>query len=175
MVSSLLGATAQSAHHCEIAFRFIDALLNSVGTEVEKLSSAKLGGTVISDAGQELGRLVEMTVVESITASQENLGTWTRAREQGQGQPAFESRSPIAVERKANSNDALASAFSMLSTALKTCPTFTFFLPAALGVDREEDTLLRRAIDAAACSLNDGNTDLVKSCICFLVSLVSVN
>ena len=134
---------------------------------------ASLAGNPITEPDQKLGEMFENQVLVTIASVQDILGNaWTCASEQGNGQDARESvPTPPRVDPP-KSNEALGCMLTFSTKAVETCPVFLFQLPSAPDKDRDEDKLLRRAVDSAVVALNDTDPEIVESSIVFLMALV---
>ena len=127
-----------------------------------------------AERGREVGKCLETLLLETVAAINSMLGaTWTSSQRQGQGQPAFESKSePVNHDSRQTSNRALASMFFLLKTCAERCPVFLLHLAAAPGEDRNEDLLLRRALESAVTSLLEPEASTSKSASVFLQATV---
>lgn len=158
----------------EVALHFLRFFVETFGLEIEGTVLEQVKGSSSSGRGQELSHILEGSLVETVTAAQRYLGkTWTSPREQGQGQPPFEVKPPPVLEVENRSSDALPSTLVLLTKCLELCPTFLLRLPAELGTKREDDTVLRRAVDSATSSLSDDDLEVMRSSIRFLQVFVS--
>jgi len=173
IATAVLEKASDSRAHFEVAFVFVGNFVTAYGADVETGALATLAGTSVQDHIKELGRLLESLILGTVAAVQENLGNvWTSPSEQGNGEEAFE-RKPSPVKRPhMKSNESLAGILLFLTKALGVCPVFLLHLPAGPGKDREDDKLLRRAVDSAVVSLNDDDPEIVRNSIAFLEALV---
>lgn len=175
MTTAVLKKTSSSRAHFEVAFEFVGNFVTTYGEDVEKGALATLSGSLLHDNVRELGRLLEKLILDTVAAVQENLGNvWTSPMsEQGMGEDAFE-RKPSPVRKpQMKSNESLAGILCFLKKAMGVCPVFLLHLPASPGKDREDDMLLRRAVDSAVVSLNDSDPEIARNSIAFLEALVS--
>ena len=123
---------------------------------------------------REIFRLAEGLFLSAIEYARPALGEdWTRPAEQGQGQPPFESRNVPTRKLSEATKDCLAALLPLLRTCLDLSPVFLSYLPARPGVDREQDMLLRRAVNSTVGSLNEADSDLTISAINLLETMVS--
>ena len=161
-------------HRFDVAFQFLGSFTEVHGADVERATLETLVGGTRNSRAQELGRILERNLVGTVTAAQKLLGeAWTRPREQGQGQPAFEVKPPSPSKEPKVFNDALANCLSMLTVSLRVSPVFLVHLPAENGMQREKDTILRRAVDSATSALGDEEVEVVRSAVQFLKAFVS--
>jgi hypothetical protein len=110
----------------------------------------------------------------TIAATQASLGSvWTSPKEQEEGQSAFESKPFPAPKPGSISDESLGGMLSLTRKGLEQCPAFFLQLPAGRGIDRGDDTLLRRAVTSAVASLNDTDPDIVLNAIMLLNAMVS--
>lgn len=148
--------------------------MKTYGEGIESGALAALSGSTLSDQVREVGRLLEELLLNTVAAVQESLGdVWTSPREQGQGQAAFESKPPApAPKAPPKSNELLGGLLSLLAKCLNICPLFLLHVPAAPGVNRDSDLLLRRAVDSAVSCLDDVDPETTRCAIHFLHEMV---
>ena len=178
VAASILQTSAESAatQQTEILLHFLGAIVDIYGESVvERAALAKLDGSVVDNRGQEIGFLLEEMLAQVVSSLQDSLGiVWTGPKEQGQGQPAFESRSPPTPKSDSScSTDSLASTLNLLRKCLENCPVFLLHVPTVSGMEGEENKIIRRAVDSAANSLFADDPDLSLSSIQFLQTVVS--
>jgi hypothetical protein len=176
LASSILRKTSVSKTHCEVVSGFVCKFLVAHGNTVEKVASASQNGSSVRDSDREVAELLEELMSSTVAAVQESLGSiWICRSEQGNGQDAFESK-PLPVQKpQAKSNESLAGILSFLQQALVSCPIFLLHIPAAPGNGRDDNKLLRKAIDAAVESLNDSDPEITRNSIYFLKTLVWIH
>jgi hypothetical protein len=153
---------------------FLDELVRTNGESIEKASLVALGGSSIAGSGREVGRLLEDLVLHTVASVHKHLGSvWTSPKEQGHGQPAFESKPLPGPKSDSMSSQCLPGILSLLQSLVEICPVFLLQLPALPGIDRDDDMLFSRAIDSALSSLNESDSELVSHASKFLRSAVS--
>jgi hypothetical protein len=129
--------------------------------------------------GIEVDPLLRSLIVNVIEAVQESLGqVWTKQSEQDNGQVAFESKPMPTPKVSLKSSESLGGVLDALTQGLICCPKFLICIPSpGSGITHDtntsDDVLLRRAVDAAAASLEEySNDDGLHSAILFLKTLV---
>ena len=172
--SSILKTANGGLVYYDAIFAFLEEFIRIYGEGVENAALATLSGSSPSADELEVGKMVEELMLELLGAVRDSLGSkWNEPKEQGQGQEAFESKPHFAPKADQMSQDSLARVFSLVATCMVTCPVFLFYLPAEAGLDRDDDKLLRRAIDTAVTSLNDNDQEITLKAIKFLMATVS--
>jgi hypothetical protein len=174
VASSMLHVQTTNPVHFGSVFEFLEDFVHTHGDKIERSTLESVQGAAVNSHDKEAAGLLESLLLGTIAATRASLGSvWTSPKEQGQGQSAFESKPPPAPKPGSVPNESLAGMFSLLQKLLGICPVFTLNLPAGPGLDSEEDRLLRRAIDSAAASLDDTDTDIIVNAIVFLTTAVS--
>lgn len=177
-----LGAIASSMIASGIASRdlfesfcgFLDEFIIAHGEAIDRGTSSMLQASQGFAAEREIFRLAEGLFLSAIEYARPTLGEdWSRPAEQGNGQPPFESRNALTPRLPESSKECLAALLPLLRTSLDLAPVFFSYLPSRPGVDREHDTLFRRAVDSTVGSLNETDSDLIVSAIGFLETMVS--
>jgi hypothetical protein len=172
--SSMLRTQNGSPVHFESIFEFLKDFVYTHGHKIEKWALASTESMSVNFNDEEAARLLEDLMLGTIEATRASLGSvWTSPKEQGEGQSAFESKPPPAPKPGSISNESLAGMLSLTQKGLDQCPVFFLQLPAVRGIDREDDRLLRRAVDSAVASLNDSDPDIVLNAIIILTAMVS--
>jgi hypothetical protein len=155
---------------------FLKTFVKIHGDVIDKNAKSTLeGGSTPSNAerGREVGKCLETLLLTTVVGINNLLGsTWTSAQRQGNGQPAFESKAEPVDDKRQVSNEALSAMFSLLKTCAERCPVFLLHLPAAPGLDRDEDLLLRRAVESAVTSLLEPEVATSKGAMEFLLATV---
>lgn len=152
----------------EPVFALLQSLVMVYGDVIDEDALATIEGRV-PPSGREIGRSLENLLLITVSAISTMLGTtWTSTQHQGQGQPAFESKAAPADSRKQISSRALLAMFSLLRVCTEKCPVFLLHLPAAAGLDRNEDLLLRPAVESAVASLLETDVDTCRGAMEFL-------
>lgn len=170
--SSILRNTRRCRAHFEVSFGFICKFLVAYGGTVEKEALASLNGCSNQGSERDVAKLLEELMITTVAAVQECLGSvWTSHSEQGNGQDAFESKGSPARKPLTKSNESLVGILSLLKQAVISCPNFLLHLPSQ-GKERDDDLLIRRAIDSAVASLNDSDPEITRNAIAFLKTLV---
>jgi hypothetical protein len=171
--SSMLRTQHDRPVHSEAIFEFLEDFVHTHGHKIEKaLESTGSMSNNLND--KEAARLLEDLVLGTIAATQASLGSvWASPKEQGGGQSAFESKPSPAPKPGSISDESLGGMLSLTQKGLEQCPVFFLQLPAGLGIDRGDDTLLRRAVTSAVASLNDTDPDIVLNAILLLTAMVS--
>jgi hypothetical protein len=174
IVSSIKNIASTNRAHFEVIFEFIGNCIDLYGCTIDKGLIASRAGVQLLSSDYQVRRLLDELLVENISAIKESLGSvWTMSREQKNGQDAFESKPSPRRPSPPTTNECLAAVFSVLRKCLDQCPLFALHLPAAPGVDRDNDMLLRRAVEAAVDSLSVSDPEISHNSILFLISLVS--
>ena len=155
-------------------FAFLENVVETFGARVEQTALDTLRGFVTGENERELGLLLEELVLDVVEAARPTLGdVWSTPRKQFKGELAFESK-PSPIQRAGSMpNDSLAGVLSFLSRCLNICPVFLQHLPAGPGVDKDDDLMMRRAMDSAVASLSDADPALARCSTSFLQSVVS--
>jgi len=125
------------------------------------------------ERAHQLGTSLESLILASIEGVQELLGIkWNNPQRQGNGQPAFESKSePVDHGSSHVSNTALAPMLQVLQTCAEHCPIFLVHLPTSRDQDRNEDLLILRAIESAVSSILEPDVATATSGMSFLEAL----
>jgi hypothetical protein len=160
----------------EPLFAFLEDIVVSFGDIVEPSAIATIQGSSIGERERLVGRVLEELLLDTVAAAKCTLGgVWSSSSEQREGQPAFETKfNPLPPKIGTTSNASLAGMLSLLERCLDFCPVFLFQLPSGPGLDRDDDRMLRRALDSAVLSLSDSDPSIVKSGMTFLKSAVSL-
>ena len=154
------------------AIDFLQAFVKMHGDRIEKDAMAVVDGRSTqanAERGREIGKCLEDLMLTTIAAINTMLGSvWNSPQRQGNGQPAFETKAEPVDRGKQTSSRGLSSVLSLLKTCAERCPVFLIHLPSAPGLDRNEDLLLRYAVDSAVSSILDRDAETSKSAIQFL-------
>jgi len=175
--SSMIPDTNTSKAPLLAVYEFVERVIDLHGSKIEATARVLAGNAtaVSSTTAHEVGKQLEDTILSSVLSTKGSLGTaWTRDKEQGQGQSAFESKCKPVAEEKPTDPDSLAAIFTMLTSAAENCPTFLVYLPATEGGDRDNDKLISRAIESSVAVLVEPDFELARTAILFLISVVSV-
>jgi hypothetical protein len=125
-------------------------------------------------AEREMFRLTEGLFLSGIEYARPFLGEfWTKPAEQGQGQLPFENHDEVVAKLSESTKECLTALLPLIQVCLDHSPIFLLCLPARPGVDREQDMLLRRAVDSTVSSLNEADGDLSSCAILLLETMVS--
>jgi hypothetical protein len=171
-------ATTEEEWNFGPVVEFIRTMTEIHGKDIDRYALLSLKGeTTRGDEAEErarrMGQALESVLLTTTEGVQSLLGpTWTNAQRQGNGQPAFESKSQLADQGSSHqvSRAALAPMLSLLQTCAEHCPIFLLHLPAAKGQDRNEDLLVRRAVESAISSILDPDVDTSTACMAYLES-----
>jgi len=158
-------------------YQFLEHCFGMYGEKVEAVTRHILDGTSQNSDPhvKETGQLLETLLLNSIEVTKSTLGTaWIRDKEQGQGQPAYESKSEPVPEQRATSTEELSGIFSVLAACAKKCPAFLIHLPAADGVEPENDRLFSRAVESAVSTLTETDFEASRSAILYLLSIAAL-
>ena len=173
IASSMIASGIASRELFESLCRFLGEFIVAHGEAIDKGTTSMLQSSPGFAAEREIFRLAEGLFLGAIEYARPALGEdWTRPAEQGQGQPPFESRNAAAPKLSESTKDCLAALLPLLQVCLDLSPVFLAYLPARPGVDREQDMLLRRAVDSTVGSLNEADSDLAVSAIRLLETMV---
>lgn len=155
-------------------FSFIDSFVLKFGRVIERACSNALAHSPeIASGDYCVTTLLQDFVFELLSAARPWLGgLWESSNEQGQGQPAFESRPDRIRKQESVSNSSLSAFLSVLSRCANTCPTFLFAFSMRPENDRPGDLLVRRAIEIASLTLHDSDHSLVSEAVDFLLNVV---
>lgn len=165
---------AENADVCCGIFGFLSEFLHTFGGVVEQGAAAAVRGLKVTEREKQLGRLFEDLMMVALSSSRSLLGiAWTSPTEQGQGQPAFESKPKPSLKVENASNGCLLGIFLLLNSCLGICPVALLHLPAGPGVDADDDGLLRRAIDSAVLTLCDCDPAIAASAMRLLKTMVN--
>ena len=161
--------------HFETIFEFLKECVAMYGDVIERAVTLSLSGGEVRQIDWEIRRILEKSFLDTVTAVQESLGSvWTLPREQRNGQDAFETKPSPKHRISEKSNESLASILTLCKCCLQKCPLFLLRLPAMSGVNRDNDMLLRRALDSAIDSVNDTDPEVISCSIAFLTALVRI-
>jgi hypothetical protein len=152
---------------------FVGDLVMYFGEAVEKSLIMASTGVPIPSREMETRQLFEELIVQTVTSAEETFGhSWTKTREQKNGQDAFERRSSPVHQHLITSNESLGAMFSVMAKCLDKCPLLVARLAVVNGVYSENDLLLRHATDAAVASLYGCDHETTLNAILFLSLLV---
>lgn len=175
IASSMIASGIASRELFECFCGFLHEFIMAHGEAIDRGAASMLQASSGFAAEREIFRLAEGLFLRAIEYARPALGEdWTRPVEQGQGQPPFESRNASAPRLPEASKDCLAALLPLLRACVDLAPIFFSYLPARPGVDRDQDMLLRRAVDSTVGSLNESDSNLVRSAIVFLETMVSL-
>jgi hypothetical protein len=171
---SFLRLTGEHRARPDIVFGFLDSIAEVHGEAVEKASVGALNGLAVDETTLEIFRIFEAVILNTVSSVEGSLGNhWGSQSEQGvAGQVAFESKASPPRKIPDKSNESLSGMLMFLTKALKVCPVFMLHLPLAQGAEREDEQLLRQAVDSSVASLNDSDPEVTRSAIVFLKVLV---
>jgi hypothetical protein len=172
IASSIVESDSSNATNFEPVLKFLEAFVTRHGDLLDQSTRSALQGQS-SGIEQEIGSCVESLVLSTVDSISHLLGsTWTSQR-QGNGQPAFETKeTPESPSRKKQSNRALSSMFCFLQVCAERCPIFLLRLPPGPAQDRNEDLLLRRAVEASMPSILESDVDTSSGAIQLLEATV---
>lgn len=143
----------------------------------ENINESSTGDERSSDERtRQVGSALESIVLTAVEGVHDLLGPkWTNAQRQGNGQPAFESKSqPVDHGSFYVSNVALAPMLELLQTCAEHCPFFLVHLPTAKDQDRNEDLLVRRAIESAVSCILERDVSTATRGMQFLEASIRV-
>ncbi len=155
-------------------FSFLEKIVEIHGGDLDRCTRLSLNsentGSAIEERACRVGDSLESVLLTTVEAVHTLLGSiWTNAQRQGNGQPAYESKSlPVDHASLNVSNAALACTLSLLKGCMIHCPVFLLHLPAAKDQDRNEDLLFRRAVESAVASILDLDGGTSTTCMEFL-------
>lgn len=145
----------------------IARLAEAHGPGLDKATIDTLSGSTVDSSMRDVCVVLERLVTDSVAEVVNQLGSaWSST--QGNGQEAFESRP------QAQSTEALADTLDALTAVVQSSPVFALHLPATAGKSPQEDPLLRRAVDAAAASLDGSDPATTRSALSFLLALAQL-
>ena len=153
---------------------FLTEFVKAHGESVESGSIEASRGQNVTGIRNEvavvLTELLLVTVEECRAAS----GTTSpmQVKEQGQGQPPFESKSQPPQKGNGLPGVELHGMLPLFTTCLETCPSYFFGLPSAPGLEGQEDFLHRKACEAAVGALHEPDVGTAKLAMDFLQTLV---
>ena len=174
VASSMTASGIASRELFESLCRFLSEFITAHGESIDKGTTSMLQTSTGFAAEREVFRIAEGLFLSTIEYARPALGEeWTKPAEQREGQPPFESRNASTRKLSDSTKDCLAALLPLLQTCLDLSPVFLAYLPARPGVDREQDMLLRRAVDSTVGSLNEADSDLTMSAISLLETMVS--
>lgn len=125
-----------------------------------------------SGQASECGQIFEEYLVNTLLTCANRLGVaWNSPREQRNGEPAYERKSPPRAPGNSVSTDFLPRTLGLIDLCVRRCPCMMLKLGSHL--DTEGDPLVRRAVDSAVSVLQENNAELVRPAISFLKSVVS--
>ena len=174
VATSIMQSDSSKGPNFESILNFLEEFVRKHGSVIDKNTRIMLQGqfdptNAQMKREQDMNHCLERLILSTIDSINQVLGsTWTSQR-QGNGQPAFETKvSGVDDERRKNSNKALASMFSLLRVCAEQCPIFLLHLPAGPGLDRNENRLLERAVEATVVSLLEPDLDTSNGAIMLL-------
>jgi hypothetical protein len=176
-------ATKEEAWNFAPIIAFLRTMAEIHGKDIDQYALLSLKGETrgndeVEDRARRIGQALESVLLMTTEGVQSLLGsTWTNAQQQGNGQPAFESKSQLGDQGSLFlqvSRAALAPMLSLLKTCAEHCPIFLLHLPAAKDQDRNEDLLVRRAVESAVSSILDPDVDTSTSCMDYLESTLEM-
>lgn len=160
---------------------FLQTMVEIHGADIDQAARLSLNGEPKGGEAKErarrIGQALESLLLMTAEGVQTLLGpTWTSGQRQGNGQQAFESKSQIQDHGPPRqvSRTALAPMLSVLQTFAQQCPIFLLHLPVAKDQDRNEDVLVRLAIESAVASILDPDVDTSTSCMDYLESCLEI-
>jgi hypothetical protein len=157
-------------------FEFINEIISIHGESIEKRAMESANGQAVSDREGDfvviITELLLSAVEEFQTASAAAAASLNTSKEQGNGQPAFESKALPAPKGEFVPSDEFCGMFSMFKTCVERCPVYFVQLPSAPGLERQDDPLYQRTIDTAIEFLNESDPDTSKHAIEFLAATV---
>ena len=176
IASSMIASGIASRELFESLCRFLGEFITAHGESIDRGTTSMLQSSTGFAAEREIFRLAEGLFLGAVEYARPALGEeWTKPAEQGEGQTPFESRNASTRKMSDSTKDCLAALLPLLQVCLDLSPVFLSYLPARPGVDREQDLLLRRAVDSTVGSLNEADSDLTTSAILLLETMVSDN
>ena len=175
VASSMIAAGIPSRELFESLCEFLAQFIIAHGQAIDRGTEAMLRASTGFATEREIFRITEGLFLSAIEYARPTLGEcWTRPTEQGQGQTPFESHEASSTSKLSESTkDCLVALLPLIQVCLDHSPAFLVYLPARPGVDREQDMLLRRAVDSTVGSLNEADADLTSSAIMLLEIMVS--
>jgi len=177
LASSMILDSANNKSPLPAVYDFVERIIDLHGSKIEIASQVMVEGTatLTSNAYCEVCKKLENLILSSILSIKNSLGSaWSCDKEQGQGQPAFESKSKVILDERPTATDTLAAIFTVLSIAAVNCPIFLIHLPATIGGDRENNRLISRAIKSSVIVLVEPDFELARTAILFLVSVIEL-
>lgn len=169
----MLRTQTSSPVHFGSIFEFLEDFVHTHGHKIERGALERTETLSANFNDKEVPRLLEDLMLGTIAATRESLGSvWASPTEQGEGQSAFESKPPPAPKPGSVPNDSLAGMLSLTQKGLEICPVFFLHLPTGRSKDREDDMLLRRAVNSAVASLIDTDTEIIVNAIHLLTAMV---
>jgi hypothetical protein len=178
LVSILLRRPMQGSNTTvDIAFNFMRNVFRQFGKTLAMGFDHRSDQYAASN-GIEVDRLLRNLILNVVETVQESLGpVWAKPSEQDNGQVAFESKPMPTQKVTLKSSEWLGGMLDVLTQGLVFCPKFLIHLPTPgsglRDTNTSDDVLLRRAVDAAAASLEDySDVDGLRSAILFLKTLV---
>jgi hypothetical protein len=160
---------------------FLTQYLKFYGSTVEKAARSRCDGRTtpsIGDKDKEVMKQLESLICATVQGMKMFLGpVWADAQQQGNGQPAFESKArPVTVVGNPRiSSIGLPALFSLLRCCAERCPFFLLQLRDCSEDEGDENgggvLLLRRALDSAVPCLLDPQAELSVASISFVESI----
>lgn len=152
---------------------FLAEFVSAHGESVETGTLEALKGQIVPESTKEVTVVLTdllLAAVDEFQASSQT-ASMAQAKEQGQGQPPFESKSQ---PPKGNSfhGEEFCGMLGLFKACLEQCPSYFFQIPSAPGLEGPADLLYRKASDAAAAALNDPDVSIAQHAMEFLESLV---
>ena len=173
-LSILKNNDSESQARFKPVFRFLTAFVSAHGYFAEHRAQEALKGQVAPDENSGvvviLTDLLLAAVDEFQTASV--AASATNTKKQGQGQPAYESKTLPAPKGDAHIGEEMCEMLSLFESLLERCPSYFFQLPSAPGLEGQNDLLHRKATETAVGLLNESDAETSKCAMAYLETLV---
>lgn len=154
---------------------FLTEFVKAHGESAESSTVETMKGQNVTGTKSEVVVVMTDLLLVAVDEFQTASGTksLTQAKEQGQGQTPFESKSQPA--ENGVPGDEFYGMLGMFTTCLERCPSYFFSLPSAPGLEGQADLLYRKACEAAVGALNEPDVATAKLAMDFLDTMVCLN
>ena len=157
-------------------FRFLTEFVSDHGDAAENKTQEAMKGQATPEGKSDVVLVLTDLLLAAVDEFQSAsiAASMTNVEEQGQGQPAYESKSLPAPKGDAHIGDEICGMLTLFKTCLERCPSYFFQLPSAPGLEGQEDLLHRKATESAIALLNESDTETSKHAMGYLEALVRI-
>lgn len=155
-------------------FRFLTAFVSSHGDSAENRAQEALKGQAAPGGENDVVFILTDLLLAAVDEFQSAsvAASATNTKKQGQGQPAYESKTLPAPKGDAHIGEEMCEMFTLFEACLEHCPSYFFQLPSAPGLEGQNDLLHRKATETAVGLLNESDAETSKYAMAYLETLV---